>query len=203
MRKVKIEESEIMQELHKNGGVGAKKIAEETGLIYRRTGEIIGHGGYIPRGVMKGGIKEALIRWRWIDDDIDEIQKEMRVLESRFNDPAIASYIERTGGKAEGRAGIDELLAQRETLEGQYADELSFLLGLRSTIHKFVNMLDEVDRQAVKLRFLHGKTWKEIAMIMGRSEEKTCWRVQRVIEHYDKTGEYLVTKRYRLPVHRS
>lgn len=200
-----IEESEIMREIHEKAQqpdcecLGVVKVAEKTGLYYRDGGEVMCHGGYMPRGVMKGGIKEALIRWRWIDTDIENVQREMRLLESRFNDPAIASYVERmsANGGNSGLGGIDELLAKRETLERQFMDELTFLLGVRETIHKFVGILDEIDRRAVELRYLKGWAWADVAREMRRNETKLCWRVKLVLDHYDKTGEYLATKRYR------
>ena len=198
-----LEESEIMREIHEKAQdgdgacLGVKEVAKKTGLKYMDGGEIKCHGGYIPRGVMKGGIKEALIRWRWIDGDIDDIQREMRLLESRFNDPAIARYIERTGGKATGRAGIDELLANREKLEGQFMDELAFLLQVRGEIHRFVGMLDEEDREIITLRYLKGLEWEAVGEIVGRNYTRACNQVHKILEHYDRTGEYLITRKYR------
>ncbi len=200
--KMFLEESPIMKEIHEKaqqkdvGCLNVTKVAEKTGLVYRDGGKVQCKGGYIPTGVTGGGIKEALIRWRWIDGDIADIQREMRLLDSRFNDPAIASYVERMKGKGLP-SGIEELLMNREKLERQFMDELAYLLDVRARIDTFVGMLDEFDREVITLRFLKGLEWEAVAEIVGRNHTRVCFKVHQILEHYDTTGEYLRTKRYR------
>lgn len=197
--------SEIMQELHKKaqekdvGCLNVTNIAKKTGLHYRWDGEVIPVGGYFPRGeVKKGGIKECLIRWRWIDGDIDDVRREMRQLENRFSDPAITKYIERMeqrGGSLP--EGVEKLIVEREKLEGQFMDELAFLLDTRNRIHEFLGKVDEVDREILTLRFLKGKDWPEIGERTGRHPFRLCASINKVLRHYDETGEYIEKKRYR------
>ena len=205
--KMFLEESPVMREIHEKAqqeGVGClnvTKVAEKTGLKYVDGGKVVCKGGYRPWDIggqkpREGGIKEALIRWRWIDGDIADIQREMRLLDSRFNDPAITNYVERMKGKGLP-SGIEELLINREKLERQFMDELSYLLDVRSRIDRFVAMLDEFDREVITLRFLKGLEWEAVAEIVGRNHTRVCFKVHQILEHYDTTGEYLRTKRYR------
>ena len=196
-------DSKLMQEIHEKAqeeGVGCLHVTEigkRTGLHYQADGNIRIVGGYFPKNMVEGGIRECLVRWRWIDDDIDEVKRELRAIRERFNEPANAEYGERSRGKEGGLPeGMEKLLIEREKTEALYVEELAYLLEIRRRINEFVSIVDEVDRQILTLRFLKGYDWSLVAEKMKRNYTKMCFDINRVLERWDKEHVYEKRLRY-------
>lgn len=200
-----LEASPIMQEIHEKAQrddcecLHVTEIAKKTGLKYIDGGKIVPCGGYFPqtrKSAKRLGIKECLIRWRWIDDDITEIRREMRVWKSRFEDPAITSYTERMRSKGLP-SGIDRILEKRDHLEGLFMEELEFLLEVRARINEFMGVVDEVDREIFTYRYFHGYDWYRVAELTGREHNKMCSDTNRILERWDHEGTYKKVRRYK------
>lgn len=109
-------------------------------------------------------IKELLQKYLWIKKNIDYLEDELLVIESRITKvtPTL-SDLPKASGRCDNLADcINDIIE----IKNQINSKLPELYSLRVEIEDLIDKLPERERYLVMARYIHAKKWEEIAVDM-------------------------------------
>ncbi len=117
--------------------------------------------------------KERLRNYRAVRLEVTQLQDQIRQLRSALYAPRSSQL---TGlppaGSREGSA-LESAVARLMELEGVYARTLVVLLTEQLAVETAIASLDSVERQLMRARYLDGRKWEEVCVVIGYSWQQT------------------------------
>lgn len=119
---------------------------------------------------------------------LPQILKKIKTLEEKRADllylapPVLDGMPHRKG--ASDRTG--DIVAQREKLQEEIETHLANFFSLWLQMEIWIDDLPSDDRILMRLRYIHGKTWEEIAENMGYSSRQVCRRHEAIMKNLTK-----------------
>ena len=120
---------------------------------------------------MMPGIKEEFKQYQKICESISILSREIRDIEAEaaIVGDTYRDYRSGTGITKNFRGLID---VQRKK------DKLEHLIERRNSIILSIDMIhDDITREVIKMRYIDGKTWQQIASDMGHADKADYYRI--------------------------
>ena len=102
-----------------------------------------------------------LCRYRSIKEEVEQLKEQLSELEASMVVPRVPELTGMPGGGSGGADKIGNVVAKAEKLKDLYCRKLAVLLDLQAEIEKAIDVLEEDERQLVRLYYFKGLTWEQ------------------------------------------
>lgn len=121
--------------------------------------------------------QQELKKYRKNREEVEQIKSKIQAIETMMIYPRIPAITGMPGGHGEPDK-IGEIIAKAQDLRAMYQDKIIALLDEQKKIEEGISKLDSTQRRLLRLYYIDGMTWEQVACAMHYSWN-TVHRIHR------------------------